>query len=336
MKADIPNRTYYKIGEVASILGVKPHIVRYWAEEFPQIRLKKTKSGQRLFTRRDIDLLLAIERLVIGQEYTVSGAKSRLQLLKDIGVEHERLHEMIDRLQDDVLIARIVQEQNGVQESLNFGGGAPQDHSASSTEPSASPENTAALEDANQELDEAKQALKEAYQSLENTTAEHAALQRELGIEFERKEAVLRNENSVLRAELQKVQAALEAERAVQKRRQDLSRKSLEEERQFYADEQHILTLYIEELEESLYQAQEKARTFEDASHAQRAQLASAQAKIRSYAMQKRYALRKASDGAKQRQQQAHAHLRVLVERLQHHARAHRQDFGQSARHDSD
>lgn len=325
MKADIPNRTYYKIGEVASILGVKPHIVRYWAEEFPQIRLQKTKSGQRLFTRRDIDLLRAIERLVIGQEYTVSGAKTRLQLLKDIGVESDRLYETIERLQDDATIARIVKQSLDPQGQLNFE--APQNTA------DASSAHTAADAESNDAL---KQELESLQRALNNAKEQQAASERTWQKAYAEKERAWREENDALKTELQSVRDALQAERDVQKRRQDLSRKSLEEERQFYADEQHILTLYIEELEESLYQAKEEAKALQKQLDTQNDRLASVQSDVRRHAMQRRYALRKAHEGAKSRQRQAHAHLRVLAERLQQRAHSERQHIGQSARNDSD
>lgn len=87
MTPQIPDKTFFKIGEVSNILGVKPHIVRYWESEFRQIRLTKTKSGQRLFRRRDIELLLAIRVLLHEQQFTVAGAKTRLKELLDAGVK---------------------------------------------------------------------------------------------------------------------------------------------------------------------------------------------------------------------------------------------------------
>lgn len=321
MKANIPERTYYKIGEVSSILGVKPHIVRYWVSEFPQIRLKKTKSGQRLFTRRDIDLLLAIERLIIGEEYTVSGAKTRLQELRERGIEDHALYDAIQKLQTTELIDQVLadptpSEQEGAptsQESLNFEGGSDADHA----EPPHNPETKSASHHAIARIEELERALELREHQLETLTAAHAH-QRETDARMRQR---LQERADAAEAQLAEEQAALA-------RRIDLTQKSLLEERQFFADEQHILTLYIEELEESLYQAKEQEREAREARD-------DARRRAQTRAMQQRYALRKIAYSAK-RQRDVHTHVRLLATRLQQRVREQRTLTGQMNRDDSD
>ena len=77
----IPAKTFFKIGEVANLVGVKPHVIRYWESEFRRIRTTKTKTGQRLFQRREIFYLTAIRILIHDHKFTVAGARDRLEEL---------------------------------------------------------------------------------------------------------------------------------------------------------------------------------------------------------------------------------------------------------------
>jgi DNA-binding transcriptional MerR regulator len=78
-KLDLPNKLYFKIGEVAKIVGVKPYVLRYWESEFSMIRPGKTRSKHRLYRRRDVETLLEIKRLLHAERYTIEGAKRRLK-----------------------------------------------------------------------------------------------------------------------------------------------------------------------------------------------------------------------------------------------------------------
>jgi DNA-binding transcriptional MerR regulator len=75
----IPDKLYFKIGEVARIAGVKPYVVRYWETEFGALRPEKTRSGQRLYKRHDVQKLLDIKRLLREEGYTIAGARRRLR-----------------------------------------------------------------------------------------------------------------------------------------------------------------------------------------------------------------------------------------------------------------
>ena len=78
----LPDKNFFKIGEVAKIIGVKPHIVRYWEGEFREVAVRKTKSGQRIFSRRDVVLLAAIRRLVQEEKFTLDGARPHVRHLR--------------------------------------------------------------------------------------------------------------------------------------------------------------------------------------------------------------------------------------------------------------
>lgn len=97
MAIEIPDKTYFKIGEASSLVGVKPYIIRYWETEFRMLRPAKTKSNQRLFRQRDIRLLLVIRTLLHGQKYTIEGARRRIKELQQAGVAVEAMLEAIER-----------------------------------------------------------------------------------------------------------------------------------------------------------------------------------------------------------------------------------------------
>lgn len=78
---DLPDKKYFKIGEVAQLVGVEPHVLRYWQTQFPQVRPQKSRSGHRLYRRRDVETLLAIRELLHVQRFTIAGARQALRSL---------------------------------------------------------------------------------------------------------------------------------------------------------------------------------------------------------------------------------------------------------------
>ena len=82
---DIPHKLYFRIGEVARIVEVKPYVLRYWESEFAVLRPEKTASGHRLYRRRDVEILLDIKRLLYDEKFTISGAKKRLREINKEG-----------------------------------------------------------------------------------------------------------------------------------------------------------------------------------------------------------------------------------------------------------
>lgn len=83
---DIPDRLYFKIGDVARICAVEPYVLRFWETQFPQLKPNKSGTGQRLYRRREVELALEIKRLVYGEGYTLSGARQVL----DASVQRRR------------------------------------------------------------------------------------------------------------------------------------------------------------------------------------------------------------------------------------------------------
>src|SRR2546428_8020942 len=75
---DVPDKLYFKIGEVARLLDVKPYVLRYWESEFSVLRPGKTRSRHRLYRRKDVETLLEIRRLLYAERYTIAGAKRPL------------------------------------------------------------------------------------------------------------------------------------------------------------------------------------------------------------------------------------------------------------------
>ena len=79
LEMDLPDKLFFKIGEVASISNVKQHVLRYWESEFASIRPQKSKSNQRLYRRRDVEAILAIKHLLYDRKFTIEGAKKHLK-----------------------------------------------------------------------------------------------------------------------------------------------------------------------------------------------------------------------------------------------------------------
>jgi DNA-binding transcriptional MerR regulator len=78
--AEIPStQRYFRIGEASRIIGVEPHVLRYWESEFPQIRPQRADSNQRTYQRKDLELILEIKRLLYEEKITIEGVKQRLK-----------------------------------------------------------------------------------------------------------------------------------------------------------------------------------------------------------------------------------------------------------------
>ena len=75
----IPDRLYFKIGDVARICGIETYVLRFWETQFPQLKPNKSGTGQRLYRRRDVEMALEIQRLVHKEGYTLSGARHTLE-----------------------------------------------------------------------------------------------------------------------------------------------------------------------------------------------------------------------------------------------------------------
>ena len=75
----MPDKRYFRIGEVSRITGIKPYVLRYWESEFRWMAPQKSRSKQRLYRRRDIDMILLIKKLLYEQRFTIAGARKKLR-----------------------------------------------------------------------------------------------------------------------------------------------------------------------------------------------------------------------------------------------------------------
>ena len=92
MPEEIPRKLFYKIGEVCQLTDTQPYVLRFWESEFPQLAPTKSRSGQRLYRKKDIDLLLSIKQLLHEEGYTIAGARKKLGM-------HERQRSIVDLLE---------------------------------------------------------------------------------------------------------------------------------------------------------------------------------------------------------------------------------------------
>ena len=94
----IPNKLYFKIGEVSQLVGVEAYVLRYWESEFPGLSPRKSETGQRMFRRKDVELLLRIKHLLYDQKFTIEGARKALHT----GVRESPLAKPVPGAQSDL------------------------------------------------------------------------------------------------------------------------------------------------------------------------------------------------------------------------------------------
>ena len=106
MDPRIPDKQYFRIGEVAGIAGVEPHVLRYWETEFQRLSPTKNRAGHRLYSRADVEAALAIRDLLYDDGYTIAGARRRLRRKRGRGDEEEslspRTRGLLRRVRDEV------------------------------------------------------------------------------------------------------------------------------------------------------------------------------------------------------------------------------------------
>jgi DNA-binding transcriptional MerR regulator len=78
-RTEIPDKLFFRIGEVSRIAGVPPSVLRFWEGEFARISPRRTDSGQRMYRRRDVELILDIKRLLYEKKFTIKGARQHLK-----------------------------------------------------------------------------------------------------------------------------------------------------------------------------------------------------------------------------------------------------------------
>jgi DNA-binding transcriptional MerR regulator len=95
----IPDRVFYRIREVCDLTGLKPHILRYWEQEFREIKPTKSSKGQRLYTRKDLENIFTIKKLLYDKKFTIDGARKYLSTQKSFMEEIKQdLREIVDLL----------------------------------------------------------------------------------------------------------------------------------------------------------------------------------------------------------------------------------------------
>lgn len=109
----IPDKQYFRIGEVAQAAGVQPHVLRFWETEFRSLKPSKTKSNRRLYTRRDVEMVLRIRDLLYEQGYTIAGARRRL----GDGLSEEETRDLKVSARTQALLQQI---RNEVEELLQL------------------------------------------------------------------------------------------------------------------------------------------------------------------------------------------------------------------------
>src|SRR5271155_4108469 len=103
--SSIPDKLFFRIGEVSQLVGVEPYVLRYWESEFPGLSPKKSNTGQRMFRRKDVELLLNIKQLLYDRKFTIEGARKALKseraeaaIRQEAPVRQEELFPVVDPL----------------------------------------------------------------------------------------------------------------------------------------------------------------------------------------------------------------------------------------------
>lgn len=114
------DRLYYRIGEVSRITGLKPHVLRYWESEFKVIKPHKGGSLQRLYRRKDLELIVKIKKLLYEEGFTIAGAKKKIRDLERLENKQMKLKlvEKKSNGKDDELLASVKEELRGIRRML--------------------------------------------------------------------------------------------------------------------------------------------------------------------------------------------------------------------------
>jgi DNA-binding transcriptional MerR regulator len=110
------DKIYYRIGEVGRITGVKPHVLRYWESEFKEIKPLKSRSLQRLYRKKDLELILRIKQLLYEEGYTIAGAKGRIKEL--IRGDRKQIDLDFDKQKLERIVVDLKAELEGIKQIL--------------------------------------------------------------------------------------------------------------------------------------------------------------------------------------------------------------------------
>ena len=113
----IPDKLYFKIGEVAEITGVKPYVLRYWESEFKMVSPSKSRSRQRLYRKTDVELIFRIKELLYEERYTINGARKKL---KEMGYGKITQPELqFEKGEGHSVLDQVIQELKEIQKILS-------------------------------------------------------------------------------------------------------------------------------------------------------------------------------------------------------------------------
>ncbi len=107
----IPDKLYFRIGEVSDLTGIKPYVLRYWETEFDIVKPTKTPKNQRLYKRKEVELIFEIKRLLYEEKFTIAGAKkvmhekfrTRAEDQLPLNFQDEKSHEFLVQLRKEIL-----------------------------------------------------------------------------------------------------------------------------------------------------------------------------------------------------------------------------------------
>ena len=105
----IPGKRYFTIGEVSDLCGVKPHVLRYWEQEFPQLKPVKRRGNRRYYQRQDVIIIRQIRSLLYEEGFTIGGARQRLtgeEAREDVSQSQQIIRQMRTELEDILKILR--------------------------------------------------------------------------------------------------------------------------------------------------------------------------------------------------------------------------------------
>ena len=105
----IPGKRYFTIGEVSDLCGVKPHVLRYWEQEFPQLAPLKRRGNRRYYQRQDVMLIRQIRSLLYDHGFTIGGARQRLsgeEAKSDVSQSRQIIHQLRVELEDVLIILK--------------------------------------------------------------------------------------------------------------------------------------------------------------------------------------------------------------------------------------
>jgi len=111
---NIAQREYFSISEVCDIVGLKPHVLRYWESQFPALNPSKNRSGNRVYQRKEIRLIMLVKRLLYEDKYTIEGARARIEQMRKSG----KVREMAGRALDAEMVGMLRTELEQLRELL--------------------------------------------------------------------------------------------------------------------------------------------------------------------------------------------------------------------------